>query len=177
MHALGDGEVVACGQDGTALTGPYSRLGNVIVIIYRDVLCNDGAVSDLSCRMFHLDKILCKIGDQVHAGDVIGHYGNTGANTTGAHLHIEFDTDTKYPCYAYGISAGGKIIKRGTVDSTVAPSKVWYCGNGQTITGSSSSKCYTAADLAVPKLPEDLTDYKALYEAAQAKLDKIRKIL
>ena len=42
--ALGDGEVIAAGQDGPTLTGNLSRLGMVTVIVYRDVLCSDGKV-------------------------------------------------------------------------------------------------------------------------------------
>ena len=43
--ALGDGEVIAAGQDGPTLTGNLSRLGMVTVIVYRDVLCSDGLSS------------------------------------------------------------------------------------------------------------------------------------
>ena len=51
--ALGDGEVIAAGQDGPTLTGKLSRLGMVTVLVYRDVLCNDGKVRDLTARTYH----------------------------------------------------------------------------------------------------------------------------
>ena len=37
----------------------------------------------------HLSATLCKPGDVVKAGQVIAKSGNTGTNTTGAHLHVE----------------------------------------------------------------------------------------
>ena len=51
--------------------------------------------------------------------------GNTGKYTSGPHLHITLDTDTKYPCYEPGIARSGEIIKRGT-DTTVNPADVLY---------------------------------------------------
>lgn len=157
VRALGAGEVIACGQDGATLTGANSRLGNCIVIVYRDVLCNDGKTRNLACRMFHFDRIAVKAGQKVDADTVIGQYGNTGANTTGAHLHIEFDSDIAYPQYAVGIKASGNIIKRGTVDSTVNPSAVWHKGAGQSITGTGDG-WYSAADLAVPPIADEELD-------------------
>lgn len=130
VFSPGEGEVICCGMDGNTAK---ERLGNCMVLVYRDVLCSDGAVRDLACRMFHLDKISVRHGQKVQKGSVLGVYGNTGANTSGPHLHVEFDTDTKWPEYAYGIKSSGKIIKKGTVDSTVDPSKVWFLGEGQTI--------------------------------------------
>lgn len=160
IQAIGTGIVIACGQDGAALTGPSSRLGNCIVIVYKDVQCNDGKIRDLACRMFHLDKITCKAGDKVQAGTVIGYYGNTGANSTGAHLHIEFDSDIKYPQYAFGIAGSGKVIKKGTVNSTVNPSKVWYTGNGQKIVGWGDGWTMDA-DINIPKLESELDALRA----------------
>lgn len=157
VRALGAGEVIACGQDGATLTGANSRLGNCIVIVYRDVLCNDGKTRNLACRMFHFDSIAVKSGQKVDADTIIGRYGNTGANTTGAHLHIEFDSDIAYPQYAVGIKASGNIIKRGTVDSTVNPSAVWHKGAGQSVTGTGDG-WYSASDLAVPPIADEELD-------------------
>ncbi len=36
----------------------------------------------------HLDKYNVKVGDRVKAGDIIAYSGNTGIQTTGAHLHF-----------------------------------------------------------------------------------------
>ena len=130
IYSPGDGTVIACGLDGETAT---QRLGRCIVIVYPDVICNSGKRTDLACRMFHLDSIAVKVGQTVKQGDILGVYGNTGANTSGPHLHVEFDTDVKYPQYAVGIKSSGFVIKKGTIDSTVDPAKVWYLGQGQTI--------------------------------------------
>lgn len=37
----------------------------------------------------HLDKYNVKVGDRVKAGDIIAYSGNTGIQTTGAHLHFQ----------------------------------------------------------------------------------------
>ncbi|MEG0541286.1 MAG: M23 family metallopeptidase [Angelakisella sp.] len=128
LHACGVDTVVACGMDGQT---EGLRLGNCVVIVYRDVQLPDGRVMGLSSRMYHLDKILCKTGDLVNVGTVIGEYGSTGQYSSGPHLHIEFDTDINYPTYAYGISKSGNVIKQGSVDSTMDPCKVFWLGKGQ----------------------------------------------
>ncbi|WP_195277214.1 M23 family metallopeptidase [Anaerotruncus rubiinfantis] len=181
--ALGDGEVIAAGQDGPTTTGKLSRLGLVTVIIYRDVLCNNGKVCDLVARTYHHAKVQVKAGDKVKRGQVIAQYGNTGANTTGPHLHIEFDTDTKFPTLAYGVSvtANNRIIntlaeyKRagGLADSTIDPDDVWFVGEGQTIKGYSGG-WYNPDDVEAPEMPQDGPDYAALYESVVAERDAIR---
>lgn len=170
IYSPGDGTVIACGMDGlTAKT----RLGNCIVLVFPEVERPDGTVGGLACRMFHLESIAVTAGQQVKRGDVLGEYGSTGANSSGPHLHIEFDTDAKYPQHAVGIASSGRIIKKGTIDSTVDPSLVWFRGNGQrlfdgwdgTTTGSGvKSGWLNSHDLTVPALPvEDSADYKVLY--------------
>ena len=170
----GAGEVVAAGQDGPALTGPQSRLGNVLVIVDRDVLCNDGRVRDLTCRMYHLSQILVSPGDKVSQGQPVAVYGNTGANTSGPHLHVEFDADVRFPCLAYGVTLGGRVINTvdeyaragSLVDSTVDPDAVWFVGPGQQIRAAAATWS-DAGDVEAPNLPQDGPDYRALYEAAE----------
>ena len=93
---------------------------------------------------------------------MIAQYGNTGANTSGPHLHIELDTDTKYPTLAPGVSvtASNRIINTqaeyakagGLSDSTINPAKVWFAGEGQSIANTSGGWC-AQSDLTAPKLP------------------------
>ena len=116
-------------------------------------------------------------------GQVIAQYGNTGANTSGPHLHIELDTDTKYPTLAPGVSvtASNRIINTqaeyakagGLSDSTINPAKVWFIGDGQSIAGTSGGWC-SQSDLAIPRLsaetPEQPADYKTKYTALCAEI-------
>lgn len=133
----GNGVVISAGDDGTEVN---EKLGKCLVIIYPDVLSPDGEIRGLACRMFHFDKIYVHSGQAVTAGQKLGEYGNTGSTTVlgnkmGKHLHIEFDTDCSYPQYAVGIKSSGKIIKKGTTDSTVNPSDIWWLAPSQSIKG------------------------------------------
>lgn len=135
VWACGEGEVAAAGMDGPSA---YTKLGNCIVIVYRDVLLPDGTTTDLACRMFHFDSLSVKAGDKVTRDTILGQYGNTGGTTIGGqrmgyHLHIEFDRDVQWPAYAVGIKSSGKVIQRGTVDSTLSPTDCWWLGDGQSI--------------------------------------------
>ena len=153
VKAIGTGVVVAAGLDGS---DESKKLGRCCVIVYKDCELPDGSVKSLACRMFHFDSIAVKAGETVDQGDVIGLYGNTGStlvngNKMGKHLHIEFDTDVEYPQYAVGISSSGYIIRKGTVDSTVNPSSVWFLGDGQKIKGIYNG-WYSDADVNLPLL-------------------------
>ena len=123
--ALGDGRVAAAGID--------SLFGGTVVVVYPNVLLErEKRVMDVTCRCYHLSKVLAKPGQIVRAGDVIGVQGNTGAYQAkmGVHLHIEFDRDTAHPCHVPGIAKNGNIIKRGT-DSTLDPADVFHRAPGQ----------------------------------------------
>lgn len=167
IYGMGNGTVIAAGQDGEALTGPNSRLGNVVVIRYNGVELADGTIKDLICRMYHLDRIAVKTGDSVTAKTVIGQYGNTGANTTGAHLHIEFDKDVNWPTLAPGVSIGkGRIINKsstyanagGIADTTIDPAKVWNKGSNQTIGTKWLGTWVKESDLDIPAIVEETKD-------------------
>lgn len=128
VYALGNGTVLAAGLDGTA--GDYSGMGWVTVIRYDKVyLPYNGNVTNLIATTFHHEagSIQVKAGDKVTAQTVIARYGNTGGTTIngnkmGNHLHLQFDTDTSFPFYCFGISGNGsKLLRRGIADSTVNP--------------------------------------------------------
>lgn len=178
-YACGNGEVVACGMDGNAPYGNGARLGNCIVIVYKDVMCNDGKTRNLACQMCHFSEIKVKAGQKVTAGTLIGEYGNTGGQNYSEHLHIQFDTDISYPRYMYGIAATGNVMIKGTVDSTITPAKVWFLRDGQSITPTNGETYYFPEEIDVPVLEEEQPqkDYKTLYQVAQAKLDKIKAVL
>lgn len=144
VRAMGDGTVIVYGND--------TLFGNTIVIAYKDVQLNDGRILDLACRMYHFASISVKNDQKVKAGDVIGQYGATGKNVTGAHLHLTFDCDIKYPRHEMGLAASGNIIFKGIIDSTLDPSKVWYVAQGQSVTRANDA--YSSdADIKIPTMP------------------------
>jgi murein DD-endopeptidase MepM/ murein hydrolase activator NlpD len=71
-YACHDGKVTFAGVDGD---------GGVSVTLSNDE-------QRFKTIYYHLDKVSCKIGDVVKAGDEIGLTGNTGKYTTGPHLHL-----------------------------------------------------------------------------------------
>lgn len=173
VYGMGNGIVVACGMDGKT---PSERLGNCVVVVYNDVALNIGEVKSLAGRMFHLDSILVKTGDTITPKTILGLYGNTGAHSNGAHLHIEFDTDVQYPTYAYGIAASGSVIKRGTVDSTVDPAQVFFLGEGQAIFAEQSDIAtgwVGKGALELPRLSVERTYTTAEYNAVVAQRDAL----
>ncbi len=72
IHAAADGIVVRAEYDN----GGY---GNVVDIVHGN---------GYATRYGHCSKLLVKVGDLVHAGDVIAKVGTTGYST-GPHLHFE----------------------------------------------------------------------------------------
>lgn len=146
IHALGEGTVVKCGYD--------RGVGNVLVIQYHNVKLRSGKVTELICRMYHLANYKVGYGDKVHKGDVIAEYGNTGAGGWGVHLHIEFDTDIKYPCYAPSVK-GSNIIKSGNASTIVAPTNVFNIDTDQVIrqcTVLNDQIWSTTQELTLPKI-------------------------
>ena len=144
--ALGEGSVIRCGYD--------INVGNVLVIQYNNVQLNNGKVVNLICRMYHLKNYKVSQGDTVHKGDIIAEYGNTGAGGWGIHLHIEFDTDTAYPCYAPSVK-GANIIKSGNAITIVPPSNVFNFDKNQSMRScpANDGKIWsTTAELNLPHL-------------------------
>ncbi len=79
---------------------------------------------DIAIRYFHLEKIYVTKGQKITKDSKLGLYGNTGASS-GAHLHIEVDTDVKYPNYTPQTSKSNDVLKAG-VDSTLNPVDVLW---------------------------------------------------
>lgn len=189
VRGMGNGTVIACGMDGAT---ERDRLGNCVVIVYQDVLTNAGKLlPGLACRMFHYDRIYVKAGDKVTVDTIIGEYGNTGANTSGPHLHIEFDADWKNSQYAYGLARSGNVIKQGTVDSTIDPCSIFWRGPGQEVTAYQSliSEGWISAESAsLPMIIDaNVSDYQQLQSqlndeitrrtTAEKALDQLRRNL
>ena len=168
LYGLGSGIVVAAGLDGAK--GEASGCGYVLVIKYPACVINGRDAADLVCTYFHMrEKPPVKTGDEVTTETLLGHYGNTGANTTGAHLHIQFDTDTDYPLWCSGISGKESLIlKPGTVDSTVDPLDVLHIGPGQSLMSDVDPKYYAGENLDLPTAGDE--GWEAKYKGLVAKL-------
>lgn len=82
----GDWRVRASENGQVLFAGVDEVLGGALVLRY----------GNLIARYFHLESTVCTAGDWVEQGEIIALAGNTGKHTTGRHLHVEFDTDTKY---------------------------------------------------------------------------------
>lgn len=159
LYGLGDGIVKASGLDGIdgKTTGEGSGCGYVLVIVYENCESRDGKTEDLAVTYMHLREMpKVKKGEKVTEKTLLGYYGKTGSMVTGAHLHIQMDTDTKYPLYCCGLSSKGhSILKRGTVDSTVNPCEYLWLDDGQTIKAP-SSVWYSAKDFeGITYIPKD----------------------
>lgn len=117
LYACGVGKVTHCGRDNV--------LGNVVAVVYKDVLCADGKVRDLAVRYFHMASIKCKVGQTTTTDTLLGYYGNTGQYSQGAHLHCEVDTDINYPHYTPELKGNSNVFKAG-IDSTINPTQVFF---------------------------------------------------
>lgn len=127
--------------------------GNYVVIQH-----DDGKERQWT-RYLHLDSRKVNIGDKVVQGQTIGIRGNTGSSS-GAHLHFQLSpivkTTQEYNrdwCASHGIDPKPFLYKSPNIKYTLHSTLQW-----------------------LEDMPSD-TDYKKLYEQAQAKLDKIKGIL
>jgi hypothetical protein len=99
IHAVGDGKVVEV-KDGIPENVPNS--GKIAVPITYETLAGNHIIEDLGDGHFaayaHLrpGTLKVKVGDQVHAGDVLAHLGNTG-NSSEPHLHFQVCDAPSFP--------------------------------------------------------------------------------
>lgn len=173
IYASGDGVVVAAGKDNS--------LGWGLAVLYKDCYNHkNGKSCDLVARYMHMPSVYVEQGQTVRAGDKLAVEGKEG--TGDYHLHLELDTDTKWPIYTPQVAPGKTFWRKGT-DSTVNPSYVLHVGAGQEIVKPTYNPAWlNAEDFVIPAAAiEDATDYRVLYEAekaahaaTQAKLDEIR---
>jgi murein DD-endopeptidase len=99
IHAVADGKIVEV-KDGIPENVPNS--GKLAVQITSDTLPGNHIIQELSeghyAAYAHLrpGTIKVKVGDTVHAGDVLAHLGNTG-NSSEPHLHFQVCDAPSFP--------------------------------------------------------------------------------
>lgn len=120
MYASGNGTVVAAGTD--------RLLGNVMVVAYNDVYNHKtGGTQNVIARYYHLASILAKPGMRVNSDTQLALYGNTGKYSAGAHLHIEFDSNTQTPCASKTLGGNSNLIMAAATDTTIDPFALLHC--------------------------------------------------
>ena len=114
-------KVVAVGND-TLMGGTIIAVSECPVDIHHGP--KKGA-HRLVVRMAHLAKTYVKVGDVIAPEDrKIADYGATGKYGGSPHLHIELDTDIRFPAFSPTLARSSNIWKAGT-DSTVNPMDVF----------------------------------------------------
>ena len=169
-----DPTVYASGEGIVLLAGKDSKLGYALCVLYPEAYNHHTKQSaSVVGRYMHLKSISVKTGDAIKKGDAIGIEGKEG--TGDYHLHLEFDTDVKYPQYTPQV-AGSNFWKKGT-DSTINPSFILHVGAGQEIAKPTYNPAWlNSEDFNIPQLVDE-PDYKALYNQATAGLGEIAQIL
>ena len=113
--------VIASGK-GTVLgveMNVKNSIGGVVVIKYDNVyIPSNKLVKSVIFRYYHLYSIAVKKGQTVNAYDIIGTV--SGNHKWWNHVHVEVDTDTKYPFYTPQVSeAASVLLKRGGLTNAV----------------------------------------------------------
>jgi murein DD-endopeptidase MepM/ murein hydrolase activator NlpD len=118
FYASGSGVVLGLSSNAANTVGRWAA------VKYPDV----AGWGDVVARYFHLDQIFVRAGQTVSLNTLIGRYGSTGTYSTGAHLHVELDSDAAYWNYTPTLSsANGGLAPgvRGQKDTTLNPAYVF----------------------------------------------------
>ena len=118
IYSSGKGIVLKAGKDST--------LGYAACILYKDCLCRDGVVRSATARYMHMKKLYVTTGQEITVDDKIGVEGAEGTKV--AHLHIEFDSDTRtaYAHWSPQVSSYNHTFWNKGTDSTLNPSLFFY---------------------------------------------------
>ncbi|MGL4338712.1 MAG: peptidoglycan DD-metalloendopeptidase family protein [Turicibacter sp.] len=154
IYGSGIGKVINFGY------GP--ACGNVVIVEYNDVYNHVTGQTHptIVARYFHLDSFdkSLKIGMAVTTDTILGQLGGTGTYGGGAnnkHLHIEMDTDAKYPGYTPTLKGRDGILRAGT-DSTVGAATLFHIHTSsapiQSLVGAVDNIWVRPADLNLPKI-------------------------
>ena len=166
LYAMGNGVVKMTGYDNV--------FGNIIIIEYDDVYNHtENKVQNVVCRQYHMaSPAIVKAGEKVYRGQRIGTMGTTGQYSSGVHVHIEFDTDTKLYNYGGPLKSDSNLIKKGYDNTLVNPSDLLYCGSWQTIKNQGLSGWTAPDDYNLP-VYEEQEDYKTKYEILSLQYEQL----
>lgn len=124
----GQNTVFASGNGVVAAAGPDYLLGNVVIVRYNDVFNHrTGRSMNVIARYYHLASILVNCGKVVTSNTRIALYGNTGKYSAGAHLHLEFDSNTAEPRMSKTIAGNSNLILAAPADTTIDPFTLLHC--------------------------------------------------
>ena len=118
LYASGYGVVLGLSSNSNNIIGQWIAIKYFSVRGYGDIIA----------RYFHLGTIFVSVGQKVDLNTKIANYGATGNYVTGAHLHIELDSDTKAWNYTPTLSSdnGGLCAGiRGANDTTLNPAHIF----------------------------------------------------
>ena len=106
VYASGTGKVIATGWDNAC--------GNIVVVVYHNAYNRrSGQCLNITVRYFHLASVDVYAGQNTTKDTKLGNYGQTGLyGGTGAHIHMEADTDTRNVLYTPTLRASNYL--RGT---------------------------------------------------------------
>lgn len=109
-------------------TGLDRLLGNVVIVRYDNVYNHKTSkTQNIIARCYHLSKILVAPGFIVTKDTKLAFYGNTGKYSAGAHLHIEFDSNTAVPRASKTLGGNSNIILASQADTTIDPFELLHC--------------------------------------------------
>ena len=179
--------VFASGTGKVLKTGYDKVFGNIIIILYKDVNVKGGSY-DLVARYYHFNKIFVNSGDSVKYNTAIGEMGTTGKYSSGVHLHVEFDTDTKNYLAGGPLNADSNIIKKGYPNTLVNPSDVFFINYNQMIERVPASaytsdedvnlQCININDYeSIDKLVTENEELKSQLDAYKLIINKIRELI
>ena len=169
VWAMGNGKVIAAGFDNV--------YGGTVVMSYNNVELHNGETIDLIARFYHLKTIYVKAGQNITTATKVGIMGNTGQYTSGTHLHVELDTDTKWPTYTIELKSNSNIMKKGTgADTTIDPANVLYikttAPDNQTVKANDDYKSRGFVESKDFEFPE-IEDYKSLYTSIKNEVKNV----
>lgn len=176
IYSSGNGKVLYAGYDNSG--------GNVVIIQYFDVDLNAGKHADIIARYMHFETLYVRAGTTVTKDTALGIMGGTPFledNKTyrfAPHLHLEFDTDIKYPRHSPQVSSrddkksidDGNILLHGQ-DTTISPMYILWETDERKMLDTGKSIYYNENEIKIKKITKNNK------EQIKNKIEQIEKLL